>query len=177
MRVEIVGEIASLKDRFRPGGREPSEKVNESQVLANFRAAVSGKDSFFRLQDCVAGFPGQPGETHGAYAGQFMIAFRRLDLSGDRNLYLILRQTLQELLKEASSSDALFATMCVRAPAAEEARPPELSLVLQLEAIGSTPEQAEVRWSLGLAHVQEALLCASRLLMQRLSDVPPTFRG
>jgi hypothetical protein len=167
MRVEIVAEIASLKDRLLGRG-EPFEKASESQVLANFRSAVSGKDSFFWLQDCVAGFTGQSDEVHGGYAGQFMIAFRRLDLSSDRNLYFLLLQTLQELLKEISSSDALFATMCLTAPATEKTQAREPHLVLQLEAIGSTPEQAEVRWSLGLVQIQEALLSASRLLRHHL---------
>ena len=169
MRVEIVGEIASLKDRFLPGRSEPLERVSESQVLANFRAALRGKDSFFEVQDFIAGFPGQSGDMHGAYAGQFVIVFRRLDLTANRSLYSILLQTLQELLKKASSSDALFATLCLTAPAKEETRAPELSLVFQLEAIGSTPEQAEVRWGLGLVHVQEALFSASRLLRQHLA--------
>jgi len=167
MRVEIVAEIASLKDRFLSRS-EPFEKASESQVLANFRAAVSGKDSCFWLQDSVAGFPGQSDDVHGAYAGQFVIAFRRLDLSNDRNLYLFLLQTLQELLKEISSSDALFATMCLTAPATEKTHAGDPYLVLQLEAIGSTAEQAEVRWSLGLVQLQEALLSASRLLRQHI---------
>jgi hypothetical protein len=165
MRVEIVAEVVSLKDRLL-GRSEPCEKARE--VLANFRAAVSGKDSFFWLQDSVAGFPGQPDEVHGAYVGQFVIAFRRLDLSSDRNLYFLLLQTLQELLKEIISSDALFATMCLTAPATEKAHARDAYLVLQLEAIGSTPEQAEVRWSLGLVQLQEALLTAARLLRQHL---------
>jgi hypothetical protein len=168
MRVEIVGEIASIKDRFLPGTSEPFEKVSGSQVLANFRAALSDKDSFFQLQDFIVGFPGQSGETHGACVGQFVLVFRRLDLSANRSLYSILSQTLQELLKKASSSDALFATLCVTAATGEVATP-ELSLVLQLEAIGSTPEQAELRWDLGLVRVQEALLSASRLLRQHVA--------
>ena len=106
---------------------------------------------------------------HGAYAGQFVIVFRRLDLSANGSLYSILSQTLQELLKKASSSDALFATLCVTAPATEETPVLELSLVLQLEAIGSTPAQAEVCWGLGLVHLQEALLSASRLLRQHVA--------
>jgi hypothetical protein len=169
MRVEIVGEIASLKDRFLPGRSGFSQEVSESHPLASFRAALSGRDSFFQLQDFIVGFPGQFGERHGAYAGQFVVVFRRLDLSGNRSLYSILLQTLHELLKKASSSDALFATLSVRTPATEESRAPELSLVLQLEAIGTTPEQAEVRWGLGLIHVQEALLSASRLLRRHLA--------
>jgi hypothetical protein len=162
MRVEIVGEVVSLEGRLLAGKREYSQSVSENQVLANFRAALSGKESFFQLQDFIAGFPGQ-GE-HGACAGQFVIVFRRLDLSANGSLYSILLQTVQELLKKVSSSDALFATLCVTAPTTEKTSAPEPSLVLQLEAIGSTPEQAEVRWCAGLVHLQEALLSASHLL-------------
>jgi len=169
MQVEIVGEIASLKDRFPPGRSKAFEKASESQVLSDFRAALSGRDSSFHVQDSIVGFPGRSGEFQGACVGQFIIVFRRLDLSGNRSLYSMLSQMLQGLLKEKSSSDALFAKLCVTAPATEDARAPELCLVLQLEAIGTTPEQAEVRWSLGLVHVQEALISASRLLRQHLA--------
>jgi hypothetical protein len=164
MRVEIVGEFVSLKGRLLPGVSESSQKVSENQVLANFRAALNGKDSFFQLQDFNVGFRGQSGELHGACAGQFVIVFRRLDLIANRGLYSILLQTVHELLKKASSSDALFATLCVTPPPTAAASAPEPSLVLQLEAIGSTPEQAEVRWGSGLAHLQDALLSASHLL-------------
>ncbi len=170
MRVEIVAEIPNLKDRFLAGrSREPFEEVIESPALAKFRATVRGKDSFFHLQDFVAGFPEPSGQAPGGYVGQFRIAFRRLDLSGDRNLYFMLLQTLRELLQRTSSSDALFATMCVTAPVRDQAHSREPSLVLQLEAVGITREQAELRWDLGLVHVQEALLCASHLMKQHLA--------
>jgi hypothetical protein len=171
MRVEVVNQIASLKDRLLPVISESSQKVSESLALANFRAALGGKDSFFQLQDFIAGFPGKPAEMHGACAGQFVIVFRRLDLSDNPSLYSILSQTLQELLKKTSSSDALFATLCVTGPATEGSPGLELALVLQLEAIGSTPEQAEVRWGLGLVHLQEALVSASHLLRQHVAKI------
>jgi len=168
MRVEIVGEVASLKDRLPAISGKSFEKAGENRVLANFRAAFSGEVSFFHLQDSIVGFPGQAGDIHGAYAGQFIITFRRLDLNRNRTLYLFLLQALQELLKKVGSSDALFATLCVKATEIVDVRPPELSLVLQLDAIGTTPEQAEARWGLGLVHVQQALLSASRRLTHHL---------
>jgi hypothetical protein len=164
MRVEIVGEITGFKDKFVPGVSDSSQRVSESQVLADFRAALSGNDSFFRLEDFISKFPGQSAEMGGACAGQFVIVFRRLDLGTNRNLYSVLSQTLQQLLTKAISSDALFATLCVKGSATEQAPASELSLILQLEAIGSTAEQAEMRWGLGVMHLQEALLSASRLL-------------
>jgi hypothetical protein len=169
MRVEIVSEITSFKGRFVPGVSDASQRGSESQVLANFRAALSGKESFFRLEDFISKYPGQSAEMGGACAGQFVIVFRRLDLSTNRNLYSVLSQTLQELLTKASSSDALFAMLCVKRSATEEAAPPELSLVFELEAIGSTAEQAEMRWGLGVVHFQEALLSASQLLRNRIA--------
>jgi hypothetical protein len=165
MKVEIVGEIAHLKDAFPLGTRERSD----TQVLVDFRAALSGSDSFFYLQDCVAVLPGRSDESQGACFGQFVLVFRRLDLNDNRDLYSMLLQTLQGLLKTTSSSDALFAKLCVTAPATEGARASGLSLVLQLEAIGSTPGQAEIRWEFGLVHVQDALISASRLLRQHLA--------
>ena len=162
MKVEVVPEIVRLKDGF-PLGRN---KI--VQALADFRAALSGSDSFFYLLDSVVAFPGRSGESHGACTGQVVLAFRRLDLNGNRNLYSLLSQTLQELLKATSSSDALFAKLCVAAPA-EEVRESEFSLVLQLEAIGSTPEQAEIRWGYGLAHIQKALIAAADLLRLHLA--------
>ena len=163
-----MGEIASLKERLPAVSGESFEKASENQALADFRAALSGEGFFFHLQDSIVGFPGQAGEIRGAYTGQFVITFRRLDLSCNRNLYLFLLQALQELLKMVGSSDALFATLCVTVPATEEARPREHSLVLRLDAIGTTPEQAGVRRGLGLVYVQQALLSASRLLRHHL---------
>jgi hypothetical protein len=169
MKVQIVDEIDSLKERLSSSS-EAFEKVSENLLaLADFRAALSGRDSFFHLQDSIVGLPGQASESHGACIGQFVIVFRRLDLSGNRSLYSKLSQTLQGLLKATSSSDALFAKLCVTSPATEHAHASELSLVLQLEAIGSTPEQAELRWGFGLGHVREAIISASRLLREHLA--------
>jgi hypothetical protein len=169
MKVEIVGEIARLNDGLPPGRSKAFEKVSESQVLADFRAALNGRDSFLHLQGSIVGFPGRSGKSHGACVGQFAIVFRRLDLNSNRSLYSILSQTLQGLLKARSSSDALFVKLCVTPPPTEDARAQDLCLVLQLEAIGSTPEQAEMRWGYGLVHVQEALIHASRLLRQHVA--------
>jgi hypothetical protein len=169
MKVEVVAEIARLKDGFPQGRGKVCEKGSDIQALADFRAALSGIDSFFYLQDSVVAFSGRPGELHGACVGQVVLVFRRLDLNGNRSLYSLLSQTLQELLKATSSSDALFAKLCLTPPSTEDARASEISLVLQLEAIGSTPEQAEIRWGYGLAHIQKALIAAASLLKLHLA--------
>jgi hypothetical protein len=171
MKVEVVAEIPRLKEGFLPGESKVSEKGTDIRALADFRAALSGSDSFFYLQDCAVAFPGRSSELHGACSGQFVLVFRRLDLIGNRSLYSLLSQTLQELLKATSSSDALFAKLCVPAPAAKDAHASEISLVLQLDAIGSTPEQAEMRWKYGLGHIRNALIAAANLLRVHLGKV------
>src|SRR5271170_4118243 len=169
MKVEIVSEISRLKDGFLLGESNVSEQGADIRALADFRAALNGTDSFFYLQDFVVAHPGRSGESYGACSGEFVLVFRRLDLNGNRTLYSLLSQTLQELLKATSSSDALFAKLCVPAPATEDTNVPEISLVLQLEAIGSTPEQAEIRWGYGLAHIHKALIAAASLLKLHLA--------
>jgi hypothetical protein len=171
MNVQIVDEITRLKQRL-PSTRKTFEENNENLLpLADFRAALGARDSFFHLQDSVVVLPERSIESHGSCTGQFVIVFRRLDLLGNRSLYCKLAQTLQGFLKATSSSDALFAKLCVAPQATEGARASEFSLVLQLEAIGSTPEQAEFRWSFGLGHVQEAIISASRVLREQLANL------
>jgi hypothetical protein len=62
MRVEIVSETVSLKGKFIPTRSESSQKVSDNQFLANFRAALSGKDSFFPVARFHRGFRGRSGE-------------------------------------------------------------------------------------------------------------------
>ncbi len=132
MRVEIVTEITNLRSK-------PFEEASGNLALTNFRTAVCAKESFFHLQDSVAGFQERSGQSRGTYVGRFVIAFRRLT-----------------------------------APATDATHASEPYLILQLEALGVTPEQAELRWGLGLQHVQEALLSASDLLREHL--VPTKIR-
>jgi hypothetical protein len=41
---------------------------------------------------------------------------------------------------------------------------------MRLAAKGNTPEQAVLRWGLGLAHLQQALLFTSRHLRQQIAQ-------
>src|SRR5271154_3342000 len=109
MNVQIVDEIPSLRERF-PSSTKTFEEVSHKLLpLADFRAALNGRDSFFRLQDSIVQLPERSVESHGSCIGQFVIVFRRLDLIANRSLYCKLAQTLRDLLKATSSSDALFA--------------------------------------------------------------------
>jgi hypothetical protein len=46
----------------------------------------------------------------------------------------------------------------------------ELELWIRLAAKGESPEQAVLRWGLGLTHIQQALLFSSRFLRLHLAN-------
>jgi hypothetical protein len=86
-------------------------------------------------------------------------------------------EKLIELLKEAGSQESLEATLCLTSGSALGAKPAnqeklnqnELAVWLRLAAKGDSTEQAVLRWGLGLAHVQQALLFTSRHLRLHLT--------
>jgi hypothetical protein len=52
----------------------------------------------------------------------------------------------------------------------DESSPGIFSLRIELEAVGNNGDQAALRWGLGLAHLQQALLFTSRYLRQLISQ-------
>jgi hypothetical protein len=103
-----------------------------------------------------------------------MVRFRSADLAANRALHFSLLEKLIELLKEAGSADVLAVWLFLSPQRAEEAKLPEFTLRLRLEARGDSSEQAALRWGLGLAHVQQALLYTSRYLRQQLGQSTTT---
>ena len=87
-------------------------------------------------------------------------------------------EKLIELLKEAGSSESLETTLCLTSgsisvgSSGSQDKPSqkELALWLRLAAKGESPEQAVLRWGLGLAHIQQALLFTSRYLRLHLAQ-------
>jgi hypothetical protein len=85
-------------------------------------------------------------------------------------LYFQLLQKLIELLRGAGSQEVLMARLCLVSAGKDESTPGIFSLHIELEAVGDSGEQAALRWGLGLAHLQQALLFTSRYLRQRVSQ-------
>lgn len=162
MRVEVRSEIASLQSKLQPS---PGAPAPETQAMRVFRAAMDGPDSIFRLDEAIEGNPYQASGAEGKYAGELVICFRRLDLGAERKWSFLLLERMAELLKLAMGSDALDVTLCLRPADQHHAT---IALVTQLEAIGSSQDQAQLRWELGLSHIQKALLFTSRLIQQQL---------
>jgi hypothetical protein len=85
-------------------------------------------------------------------------------------LYFQLIQKLIELLKGAGSQEVLMVRLCLVSAVQDESSPGVFSLGIGLEAVGDSGEQAALRWGLGLAHLQQALLFTSRHLRQVISQ-------
>jgi hypothetical protein len=82
----------------------------------------------------------------------------------------VLLQKLVELLRVAGSAETLAARLCLAAHPGVDAKPAGFALRLRLEARGNSAEQAVLRWGLGVAHVQQALLFTSRYLRQQVAQ-------
>ena len=104
--------------------------------------------------------------------------FLQAELKCQRSLHFTLIEKLIELLKEAGSKETLQATLCLRSTTTlgsdsdtkEKPNLKELELWIRLAARGESPEQAVLRWGLGLAHIQQALLFTSRYLRLHLAQ-------
>jgi hypothetical protein len=85
-------------------------------------------------------------------------------------MHFQLIQKLVELLKHAGSQDVLKAKVCLISGGQKNTPAGAFALRIQLEAAGESREQAALRWGLGLAQLQQALLFTSRYLRQAISQ-------
>jgi hypothetical protein len=163
MRVEIVESLASPSEM--PG--EAFSDVAVERALKNFLGVMGGDDSLFAAQNAGVRLRNVDGNQC-LCAGTLLIRFRDAQLAQNRTAQFSLVAKLGELLKQAGSADALAAMLSLSPPGADSAQQ-EPALTLRLEATANSPEQAGLRWGLGLAHVQQALLFVSRVLRQQLT--------
>jgi hypothetical protein len=166
MRVEIVEKL--------PEHSWVSEKkVNdapENRALQTFISSLSSEDSHFLMEHPGSGAFHAAGQAGEIYSGDFLITFRSLEDQKNTSLHFTLLEKLSELFHSAGSSDTLGVILSLRKAPSKEAENKGLVLRLRLEATGDSAEQAELRWGLGLAHIQQGLLFASRWLRQRSSS-------
>jgi hypothetical protein len=64
----------------------------------------------------------------------------------------------------------LAAKLCLLSETRDVPSLPQTALCIRLIAFGDSSEQAGLRWALGLAHLQQALLFTSRLLRQQVKQ-------
>lgn len=166
MRVEAVEKIA----RRAAGAATEAGEPAASLAIKNFLAAIDSEDSLFSMLEPLAGPSAE--ETMGGrvHWGDIVLRFRQAELSGQRGLHFLLLEKMIELLKEAGSQESLEATLCLTLASQDDPNEMRLALWIRLAARGDSAEQAVLRWGLGLAHLQQALLFTSRHLRLRLAQ-------
>jgi hypothetical protein len=154
----LVDVVESLSERDE-GGVIVADDAGIERALRSFSAALDSQDSLFQ---CDAVNPRITGDV--LCDADFVLRFRRSELSANRGLHLAMVQKLVELLRGAGSAETLASRICLMKVAGGTA------LRFRLEARGTGGEQARLRWGLGVAHVQQALLFTSRYLRQQMGQ-------
>ena len=161
------------------GLQEPlSRLVRELLAIKNFLAAIDSDDSLFCVAQPLTGPSADESAGGRVCSGDIVLEFREAENSRNRSLHFLLIEKLIELLKEAGSANTLEATLCLTSGSisvsysGSEEKPiqKKFAMCIRLAANGESAEQAELRWGLGLAHVQLALLFTSRHLRMYLAQ-------
>ena len=164
--------------RATPGALAQLEEARRHLPLRNFLAAVNSADSIFSTAKCRT-WLNQDDRSSGAakaepceFASSIDLFFALDDFNFDRSQYEGLTGRLKELLTGDAPADPLRAELCIRRCHFRALDRWGFSLTMFLYARGSTPEQAELRWGLGLARLQQALLFLSRVIRHQLAQSP-----
>ncbi len=166
MRVEAVGEIPK-----RAGGvGAVARDAAAGSAIKNFLEAIESDDSLICLAEPLAGPSSEELMGGRVCSGEMFLEFRQAEQKRERSLHFVLIEKLIELLKEAGSQETLEATLCLTLGKHDQLNQKELTLWIRLAARGDSPEQAVLRWGLGLAHIQQALLFTSRHLRLHLAQ-------
>ena len=161
MRVEVLESLPEEDKTLLAGFSDPAVE----RALKNFLAAIGADDSLFTAEPAGLRL-GSRDSGEKVCVGPIMLKFRDAKLAGNRATHFSLLDRLSQLLKQAGSAESLRALLCLGTPG-ERAQQQEFAIIVSLEASGTSAEQAGLRWGLGLAHVQQALLFTSRSLRQQ----------
>jgi hypothetical protein len=163
MRVEVVEKIPEC------GATEAPDDIAVKLALQNFKSALQGDDSLLDSRVLGNWQVKSVGEVRASCAGGFELTLRRKEAGSSRGIHFQLMQKLIELLKDAGSPEIFAVKLCLISEAQDESGQEDRVLRMELESVGDSNEQAALRWGLGLAHVQQALLFTSRYLRQQIS--------
>lgn len=165
MRVDVLEKLPKQEAGIAAGtGDAPA-----GLAAKNFVAAMDSDDSLFALLEPLVASAANDASSGRIFSGDVVLGFKQDEHARQRQLQFLLVERLIELLKEAGSKDTLEAQLCLAAKAAESSGEKENALYVRLAAKGESVEQAAMRWGLGLAHLQQALLFTSRHLRQHLT--------
>lgn len=168
MRVDVVEKLPKQEAGAAAGAAD----APASLAVKNFVAAMDSGDSLFALLEPLVGSIANDVTSGRIFSGDIVLRFKQDEHGRQRGLQFLLVERLIELLKEAGSKDTLEAKLCLAARSVGSSSQTENALYVRLAAKGESAEQAAMRWGLGLAHLQQALLFTSRHLRQHLTQSP-----
>jgi hypothetical protein len=158
--------------RDDPHALERIALARQYAPLRNFLAAVNGADSLFASASTStqADSPAtvSVGEAY-EFASQAGLVFAEASVNFERDRYTDLAAGLKELL-ERDSGDAIRAVLRISPCDFPAQNRRGFCLSIRLVAHGASAEQAEMRWGLGLARMQQALLFTARALRRELGE-------
>jgi len=183
MRVEILDDWKSagrtmtfppVQDYFdlrdNPRGIERIPAARQYLPLRNFLAAVNSADSVF-ISGSARAQPHSPppGSSDEAsdFSSQTRLVFADSSLNFERDHYAELAGRLKGLL-ERDAGDALRVILRIAPCQFTDENRQGYSLSIHLSAQGTSAEQSEMRWGLGLTRLQQALMFSARALRQQL---------
>lgn len=167
-RIIFPPAVGYVDLRRHPEAIQQIPAANAFPPLARFLEIINGADSLFASFDATAGdAPSQSGTAAAGFDSSVMLVFADPTLNHDRDRYEHLAVQLSGLLLR-EAGDALSCELAV-APCdfPAESRPGNC-LRIKLMARAESADQARVRWGLGLARVQQALLYCSRQIRLKL---------
>jgi hypothetical protein len=183
MRVEIADDTAGPAEVavFPPSENYVDLRQNSHGVeriaaaraylpLRSFLSAVNSPESVFASAtaaiQCKSAAADDSDEIY-EFSSWTSLVFTVPSLNFDRSHYIELAEGLKELL-ERDSEDSMRGVLRVSPCYFPEQSRRGFCLGIQLVARGDSAKQAELRWGLGLARVQQALLFRARTLGQQI---------
>ena len=158
--------------RENPHQIEQMPAARRHAPLRNFLISLNGPESILATGNItIKSDPLSAVSSSAAqeFASQIDIVFAVPSLSWERRHYVDLRSGLKELLERDSSDSLRMALRISRCDFRAEKRN-GFCLAVRLVAEGNSEQQAELRWGLGLARLQQALLFSSRALKQQVGE-------
>jgi hypothetical protein len=158
--------------RENPQQIEPMPAARRHASLRSFLTSVNGPESILATGNIAIKADLPSTVSSGAaqeFASQIEIVFAVPSLNWERRHYADLCSGLKDLL-ERDTSDALRVALRISRCDFRAEKRNGFCLAVRLVAEGNSEQQAELRWGLGLARLQQALLFSSRALKQQVGE-------
>jgi hypothetical protein len=153
--------------RENPAAVETIEPARENRALAGFLAAINSADSLFLTARANVWLENRPASEEACvFGGRVVFAFAETSANFDPDAFTLLLEKLRGLLAATETSQALCVRLGFHACRYGSQARRGFCASLLMEATGKSEGQAKLRWTLGLAHVQQAMLFSSRVLRQ-----------